>query len=146
VFPLYPFIEIGFSKGSKGVFKNLESFTIYLVFNRVKALALVLAKVVVLTLYLLYNNIQQIVKLFPPISQLKSTSNISILSNPKEETSFRVRLFPTLSISLPTFHLRLPSELLLSYPFPLIGSPLKNGPSSYKQSKCPSCLKPRLLG
>ena len=57
MFLLYPFIGIRFSKSSKGVFKNLESFTIHLVFSRVKVLALVLAKVVVLTLYLLYNNI-----------------------------------------------------------------------------------------
>ena len=57
MFLLYPFIGIGVSKCSKGVFKNLESFTIYLVFSRVKALALVLAKVVVLTLYLLHDNI-----------------------------------------------------------------------------------------
>ena len=57
VFSLYPFIGIGVLRGSKEIFKNLESFTIYLVFSRVKVLALVLAKVVVLTLYLLYNNI-----------------------------------------------------------------------------------------
>ena len=57
MFALYPFIGIGFSKGSKGVFKNSKSFTIYLIFNKVKVLALVLAKVIVLTLYLLYNNV-----------------------------------------------------------------------------------------
>ena len=57
IFLLYPFTKIEVSKYSKGVFKNLESFTIYIVFNKAKALALVLAKVVVLTLYLLYNNI-----------------------------------------------------------------------------------------
>ena len=57
MFPLYPFIGTRVSRGSKGIFKNLESFTIHLVFSRVKALALVLAKVVVLTLYLLHDNV-----------------------------------------------------------------------------------------
>ena len=57
MFLLYLFIGTRVSRGSKGIFKNLESFTIYLVFSRVKALALVLAKVVVLTLYLLHDNV-----------------------------------------------------------------------------------------
>ena len=57
IFLLYPFTRIGVSKCSRGVFKNLKSFTIYIVFSKAKALALVLAKVVVLTLYPLCNNI-----------------------------------------------------------------------------------------
>jgi hypothetical protein len=57
IFLLYPFIRIEVSKCSRGVFKNLESFTIYIVFSKAKALALVLAKVVVLTLYPLRDNI-----------------------------------------------------------------------------------------
>ena len=60
--------RIGLSSVSKGVFKNLETFLIYLVLRSIKALALELAKVVVLTLYLLYNKVYRIVKLFPPIS------------------------------------------------------------------------------
>ena len=60
-----------------------------------KAFALELAKAVVLTLYLLRDRIHRIVKLFPPNNQLKSTSNMSIFFDPKEETSFRVPLFLT---------------------------------------------------
>jgi hypothetical protein len=64
VFLLYLFTRIRVSKSSKRVFRNSESFTTYAVLSKAKALALVLAKVVVLTLYLLRNNVQQIVKLF----------------------------------------------------------------------------------
>jgi hypothetical protein len=123
VFLLYPFIGIGVSKCSKGVFKNSESFTIHLVFSKAKALALVSAKAVVLTLYPLRDSVQRTIKLFPPINQLKSTSDMSIPSDPEEETSFRVLLFPTLSMCLPTSHLRLPSELPPSCLCSLIGSP-----------------------
>ena len=76
---LYPFIEIGLSSISKGVFKNLEIFLAPLVSRRAKAFALELAKAVVLTLHPLQNKVHRIVKLFPPSSQLRSTSNISIL-------------------------------------------------------------------
>ena len=61
-------IRIGLLSISKGVFKNLETFLIYLVLRSIKVLALELAKVVVLTLYLLYNKVYNIVKLFLPIN------------------------------------------------------------------------------
>jgi hypothetical protein len=64
MFPLYPFTETGVDRGSKKVFKNSESFVTQKVFSSIKALAPVSAKTVVLTLYLLYDNVQQTVKLF----------------------------------------------------------------------------------
>ena len=64
MFLLYPFTRIRVSKGSKRVFRNSESFTTHVVLSKAKALALVLAKAVVSTLYLLRNKVQQIVKLF----------------------------------------------------------------------------------
>ena len=73
----------------------------HLVLRRAKAFALELAKVVVLTLYLLQDKVYRIVKLFPPNNQLKSTLDISIPFNPKEESSFRVLLFLTLLLYLP---------------------------------------------
>ena len=76
---LYPFIGIGLSSIFKRVFKNLEIFLVPLVLKRVKAFALELAKVVVLTLHLLRNKVYRIIKLFLPSSQLRSTSNILIL-------------------------------------------------------------------
>jgi len=62
----------------------------------VKAFALELARAVVLTLHPLQDRIHGTVKLFPPSSRLKSTLDMSIPFNPKEESSFRVPLFPTL--------------------------------------------------
>ena len=53
IYPLYPLIGIGLSSVSSGVFKNSEIFLAHLVSRRAKAFALELAKVVVLTLYLL---------------------------------------------------------------------------------------------
>ena len=95
--PLYPLIGMGVSSFSSGIFKNLEIFWAHLALRRVKAFALELARAVVLTPYLLRDKVQGIVKLFPPINRLKSTSDISIPFNPKEESSFRVPLFPTLA-------------------------------------------------
>ena len=45
------------------MFKNLDIFFIHLVLKRAKAFALVLAKAVVVTLYLFHNKVQSIVKL-----------------------------------------------------------------------------------
>ena len=97
---LYPLIRIGLSSISSGIFKNFEIFLVHLVSRRAKAFALELAKVVVLTPHLLRDKVYGIVKLFPPNNQLKSTLDISIPFNPKEESSFRVLLFPTLLLSL----------------------------------------------
>jgi hypothetical protein len=58
MFPLYPFIETEVDRGSKEMFKNSESFVTQKIFSSIKALTSVLAKAVILTLYLLYNNIQ----------------------------------------------------------------------------------------
>ena len=66
IYPLYPLIGIGLSSVSSGVFKNLEIFLVHLVSRRAKAFTLELAKVVVLTLYLLRDKVYRIVKLFPP--------------------------------------------------------------------------------
>ena len=93
--------------------------------RRVKAFALELAKAVVLTLHLLQNKLHRTVKLFLPNSQLRSTSNMLILYNPKEESSFRVPLF--LSLYFLTLHL-LPR---LQEPCLFVGSPLKGGPLHY---------------
>ena len=64
--PLYPLIGIGLSSVSSSIFKNLEIFLVHLVLRRAKAFTLELAKVVVLTLYLLRDKVYRIVKLFPP--------------------------------------------------------------------------------
>jgi hypothetical protein len=64
MFSLHPFTETEIDRGSKRVFKNSESFVVQRIFSSTKALAPVLAKAVILTLYLLYNNVQQTVKLF----------------------------------------------------------------------------------
>jgi hypothetical protein len=72
-----------------------------LVLRRVKAFALELARAVVLTLYLLQDKVQGIVKLFPPINQLKSTFDMSIPFDFKEESFFRVPLFPSSYFGLP---------------------------------------------
>jgi hypothetical protein len=48
---LYPLIRTSLSSVSNNVFKNSETFLIHLVSRRAKAFALVLAKVVVVTLY-----------------------------------------------------------------------------------------------
>ena len=93
--PLYPLTRMGLSSVSKGVFKNSEIFLAYRVSRRAKALALVLAKVVVLTPHPLHDKVHGIVKLFPPINQLRSTLDMSTPFDPKEETSFRVLLFLT---------------------------------------------------
>jgi hypothetical protein len=77
------------------MFKNSETFLTHLILRRVKAFALVLAKVVVVTLHLFQDKVHSIVKLFPPINQLKSTLDMLMPFNPKEETSFKVPLFPT---------------------------------------------------
>jgi hypothetical protein len=139
---LYLLIRIGLSSISKGVFKNLGIFLVHLVLRRAKAFALELAKVVVLTLYPLYDKVYRIVKLFPPINQLKSTSNISIPSNPKEESSFRGSLFLTPLGS----RLHPPSVLPLSCLYSLMDSPSKDDLPSYKRSKLPYCLEPKALG
>jgi hypothetical protein len=78
------------------VFKNLESFLTHLVLKRAKAFALKSAKAVVLTLHLLRNKVYKIVKLFLLNNRLKLTSNMSILIDLKEESSFKVLLFLTL--------------------------------------------------
>src|SRR6202022_1889423 len=85
---------------SKRVFKNSKSFLAHLVLKRAKAFAPKLAKVVVLTLHLLQDKVHKIVKLFPPSSRLKSTSDMSIFSDPKKESSFKALLFPTLCLPL----------------------------------------------
>ena len=61
---------------------------------------------------LLQDRVHRVVKLFLPSSQLKSTSNMSISSNLKEESSFKVLLF-LIPLAL---RLRLPSRSLLSCP------------------------------
>jgi hypothetical protein len=66
--PLYPLIKTVLSSFLNRVFRNLEIFLAHLVLRRVKAFALELAKVVVLTLYLLRDKVQGIVKLFLPIN------------------------------------------------------------------------------
>ena len=73
----------------------------HLVLRRAKAFALELAKVVVLTLHPLQDKVYRIVKLFLPNNQLKSTLDISIPFDPKEETFFRVPLFLTVLLPLP---------------------------------------------
>ena len=78
------------------MFKNLKIFLVHLVLRRAKAFALILVKVVVLTLLLLQDKVYKTIKLFPPNNQLKSTSNILIPFNFKEETSFKVPFFLTL--------------------------------------------------
>ena len=113
---LYPWIGIGVSSFSKGVFKKLASFIAYLVLIKVKVFALELAKVEVKTWYLLWNKVQGIVQLLPPISRLRLTYNISIPFNPREESSPKVPLFLTLYCS---------PKLLKSHLFLLLlGSPL----------------------
>jgi hypothetical protein len=77
------------------VFKNLEIFLAHLVSRKAKAFALVLVKVVVLTLHLLQNKVYEIVKLLLLSNQLRSTFNMLILYNFEEETSFKVLLFLT---------------------------------------------------
>ena len=62
--PLYPLTGMGLSSFSKGVFRNLESFLAHLTLKRVKAFALELASVVVLTSHPLQDKIYRIVKLF----------------------------------------------------------------------------------
>src|SRR5579862_2735222 len=94
--PSYPLTGTGFSRFSIGVFKNSEIFQAHLVSRRAKALALESAKAVVLTPHPLRDKLHRIVKLFPPINRLRSTSDISIAFDPEEESSFRVLLFPTL--------------------------------------------------
>ena len=78
------------------MFKNSEIFLVYLVLRKAKAFALELAKAVVLTSNLLQDKVYRIVKLFLSNSQLRLTSNMSILYNSKEESFFRVPCFPTL--------------------------------------------------
>jgi hypothetical protein len=90
---LYPFTSTSLSSVSIGLFKNLEIFLAHLVSRKAKVFALELAKVVVLTLHPLRNKVHRIVKFFPSNSQLKSTYNMSIPFNPKEESSFRTPLF-----------------------------------------------------
>src|SRR5277367_248633 len=119
--PLYPLMGMGLSSFSNGVFKNLEIFWVHSALRRAKAFALELARAVVLMLYLLRDRIQGIVRLFLPINRLKSTSNILIPFDPKEESSFRVALFPTLPLHLP-LHLFLGSQG--SNPFLSKDSPL----------------------
>src|ERR1700736_5548787 len=87
---------MGFSNVSKGVFKNSESFSAHLVSRRAKAFAPESAKAVVLTPHPLRDKVHGIVKLFPPSSRLRSTSDMSIFPDPEEESSFRDALFPTL--------------------------------------------------
>ena len=99
--PLYPFTGTGFSRASKGWFRNSDSFWAHLVSSSAKAFALVLAKAVVVTPHPLQDKIHRIVKLFLSNSQLKLTSNMSICLDPKEETSFRVPLFSTVLLPLP---------------------------------------------
>ena len=94
----------------------------FVVLRRAKAFALELAKAVVLTLHLLRNKLHRTVKLFPPNSQLRLTFNMLILYNPKEESSFRVPLFP--SPDFLTLYL-LPR---LQEPCLFADSPLKSGP------------------
>src|SRR5450432_4656964 len=85
---LYPLTRTGLSSVSNNVFKNSDIFFAHLVLRRAKAFALVLAKVVVVTLHLFRDKVQGIVKLFLLINQLKSTLDKLTLFNPKEETSF----------------------------------------------------------
>jgi hypothetical protein len=98
---LYPLTGTGLSSVFSDVFKNSEIFLAQLVLRRAKAFALELAKAVVLTLHLLQDKVYRTVKLFLLNNQLKSTFNMSIPFNPKEETSFRVPLFLTLHLRLP---------------------------------------------
>ena len=107
------------------MFKNLKSFLVYLVLRKVKAFTLELAKVVVLTLYLLQNKLYRTIKLFLLNSQLRSTFNILILYNLKEESSFRVPLF--LSLYFLILYL-LPK---LQEPCPFVDSSLKSNPLHY---------------
>jgi hypothetical protein len=86
---------MGLSNCSKGVFRNSEVFLAHVVSRRAKAFAPESAKAVVLTPHPLRDKVHGIVKLFPPINRLKSTSDMSIPFNPEEESSFRVPLFPT---------------------------------------------------
>jgi hypothetical protein len=92
---LYPLTGTSFSSVSTKVFKNSEIFLAHLASRRAKAFALELAKAVVLTLYLLQDKVHRIVKLFLLNNQLKSTFNMLIPFNPKEETFFKVSLFLT---------------------------------------------------
>src|SRR5277367_3269869 len=132
--PLYPLMGIGLSSFSNGVFKNLEIFWVHSALRRAKAFALELARAVVLTLYLLQDRIQGIVKLFPPINRLKSTSDISIPFNPKEESSFRVSLFPTHLYQLP--------KSLKSYLCPSLGIRLLCVPPIRTRNILLVCLEP----
>ena len=95
--PSYPLTGIGFSKGSRGVFRYSNIFLAHLVSRRAKAFALELAKAAVLILYPLQDKVHNTVKLLLPINQLKSTFDRSTSFHPKEETSFRVPLFLTLT-------------------------------------------------
>ena len=61
---LYLLTSTNFSSVFTKIFKNLEIFLVYLVLKRAKAFTLKLAKVVVLTLHLLQDNIYKTVKLF----------------------------------------------------------------------------------
>src|SRR5277367_2033495 len=133
--PSYPLTGIGLSSFSNGVFKNLEIFWAHSALRRAKAFAPESARAVVLTPYPLRDRIQGIVRLFPPINRLKSTSDISIPFNPEEESSFRVSLFPT-----PHLY-RLP-ELLKSYPCPSLGICLLCVPPVRTRNMLLACLEP----
>ena len=98
---------------------------------KIKAFTLKLAKVEVKTEYLLRNKVQRIVQLFPLISHSKLIYNISILFNPREESSFKVPLFLILYCPPKLIELYL---LLL-----LLGSLLQNNFSGHKRNKLFSC-------
>jgi hypothetical protein len=61
---LYLLTGTSLSSVSNNMFKNLDIFFVHLVLRRAKAFALVLAKAVVVTLYLFCDKVQGTVKLF----------------------------------------------------------------------------------
>ena len=103
----------------------------YVVSRKAKAFAPKLAKAVVLTLYLLRDNVQKTVKLFSFIKRLKSTLDMLTLLNLKEETSFKVLLFLTLCLYLYLyFYLLL--KLLVQGLCLLLGNIVKCNFASYR--------------
>jgi hypothetical protein len=101
---------------SRGTFKKSASFIAHFILIKVKVFASKLAKAEVKTWYLLRNKVQGIVQLLLPTSRPRLIYNILIPLNPREESSSRVPLFPTLYY---------PSKLIGPYlSLPLLGSPL----------------------
>jgi len=125
--PLYPRIGIGLGSSLMGAFRKSASFMAYWVSIKVKAFALELAKAEVKTWYLLRNKVQGIVQLLPLTSRPRLTSNMSIPFDPREESSSRVPLFPTLCC---------PPGLTGPYPLlRLSDNSLHSGLSDCKRSK-----------